>query len=127
MAAQKLAKFEQVAPAVRALITQAASASAPVAPDTMPDGSTSYAAHFMRLAYHCAATFRSTDYQGGCNGARLRFSPQKDWAANQGLDATLTLLKPIKDLADAGHFGGALSWADLIVLAGNVALGSAAG
>ena len=66
------------------------------------------------LAYQCASTFRNTDFQGGCNGARLRFSPQKDWPVNKGLDDLLAVLKPIKDEFKAG-----LSWADLVVLAGN--------
>ena len=76
----------------------------------------------MRLAYQCASTFRITDYLGGCNGARIRLSPQKDWPQNAGLYHALELLDGVKR-----EFGEALSWADLIVLSGNVALEKAGG
>jgi len=72
---------------------------------------------FVRLAMQSANTYRCTDYLGGCNGARIRFSPGKDWKTNAGLDKTLAMLEPIKE-----SFGDGLSWADLIVLAGNVAV-----
>jgi catalase-peroxidase len=71
---------------------------------------------FIRLAYQCASTFRATDYSGGCNGARTRFAPGKDWTVNAGLNDTILLLKLIKEM-----YGDGLSYADLIVLAGNVA------
>lgn len=76
----------------------------------------------VRLAWRCAATFRVTDNRGGCNGARVRFAPEKDWPINAGLDDSLALLQPIKDT-----FGEGLTWADLIVLAGTVAIEESGG
>ncbi|GMI11253.1 hypothetical protein TrVE_jg2970 [Triparma verrucosa] len=69
------------------------------------------------LAWNCASTFRSTDYLGGCNGARILFSPGKDWSINSDSEDTLEALQSIKDT-----YGESLSWSDLIVLAGTVAL-----
>eukprot|EP00903_Cladosiphon_okamuranus_P014548 g13495.t1 len=80
------------------------------------DQDDSYASWMVTLAYRCAATFRATDYMGGCNGARIRFPPQSEWAINTGLDQVLALLEPVKE--DFPE----ISYADLIVLAGNVAL-----
>merc|ERR1712013_966581 len=75
-----------------------------------------------RLAWQCSSTFRSTDYLGGCNGARIRFSPQKDWPANINVENAIESLRPIKD-----SHGLSLSWADLIVIAGYTALEKAGG
>lgn len=86
------------------------------------NGLPTYGPLFVRLAWQCASTFRGTDYLGGCNGARIRYSPEKDWPINVELDKALLVLAPIKDA-----FGAALSWADLIVLAGSVALEQAGG
>lgn len=78
------------------------------------------AASFVRLAYQCAATYRETDYLGGCDGARVRFAPESEWEINEGLDTVLGALAPVKD-----EFGEGLSWADLIVLTGTAAVNRA--
>jgi catalase (peroxidase I) len=75
-----------------------------------------YGAVFVHLAYQSATTFRHTDYLGGANGARIRFPPQNNWPSNIAMDKTLHLLQPIQ----AAYRN--LSWADLIVFSGNVAL-----
>jgi len=85
-----------------------------------------YGPLFVRFAWHCAGTFRATDYRGGCDGARILHAPQKDWADNDGLvvgddepqeELAQALLQPIKD-----RFGAGLSWGDLIIVAGTAAL-----
>lgn len=68
---------------------------------------------FVRLAFQCASSFRATDYRFGCNGAHIRF--HLDWPINDGLSDTLDMLEPIQKKYRSG-----LTWADLIVLAGNV-------
>lgn len=76
---------------------------------------------FVMTTWSCASTFRQTDFQGGCNGARLRFSPEKDWESNGFVDRALRALKSVKDEHNDDR-EGALSWSDLIVLAGQVGL-----
>lgn len=80
------------------------------------------AGDLVRLAWQCASTYRATDHLGGCNGARIRFAPENSWPLNAALDKALAMLEPIKL-----EFGNALSWADLIVLAGQTAIEVAGG
>jgi len=108
-----LADFDRVARDLRAMMTT----NDPAFPADIYNGKANYGPLLVRLAWRCAATFRTTDYLGGCNGARIRFSPAKEWPINKALDSTLMLLQPIKD-----RHGDGLSWADLIGLAGTVAL-----
>ncbi|EGZ25995.1 heme peroxidase [Phytophthora sojae] len=84
--------------------------------DSTDDGTPYNGALFVHAAWQCASTFRVTDYSGGCNGATIRLSPEKDWAVNKGVDAIIAALEPVKDNYPT------LSTADLIVLAGQVAL-----
>ncbi|KAJ3153079.1 hypothetical protein HDU86_005377 [Geranomyces michiganensis] len=76
-----------------------------------------YGALFVELAWRSASTFRITDHFGGANGARIRLSPEKDYADNVGMDKVMEVLNVIKR-----KYSDGLSWADLIVLAGEVAL-----
>jgi catalase (peroxidase I) len=73
-------------------------------------------AAFVNLAYQCASTYRATDYKGGCNGARIRFSPEADWEVNKGTVEALETLGPIKEEFEY------VSMSDIIVLAGQVAI-----
>ena len=80
-------------------------------------------------AWASAATYRGGDKRGGANGARIRLSPQKDWAANQPaqLARVLAVLEGIQQAFNAAQSGGKrVSLADLIVLAGNAAVEAAA-
>lgn len=74
---------------------------------------------FIQLALNCASTFRATDYKGGCNGARIRFPPESEWESNSDVFEYLAPLEQIK--TNAGQ-GSSPSMADMIVLAGVVAL-----
>jgi catalase (peroxidase I) len=85
------------------------------------DATRNYGPLYVRLAWQCFNTFRQTDYQGGCNGARIRHAPQIGWPANADLNHAIELLRPIKD-----NYKDSLSWADLIVLSGTTALEYAA-
>lgn len=104
-------EYEVLKSDIRALLTQSQ--------DWWPADFGNYGPLFIRMAWHSAGTYRTGDGRGGACAGQQRFAPLNSWPDNANLDKARRLLWPIKQ-----KYGNKISWADLMILTGNVALES---